>query len=149
MLEVVEEDLLDQDVHAIVLPVDSSYAGDNDLVKRAHEDAGEELDRKLATLDAGKPGQAVITWGYDADFVYLIHAVVPEWKGGDQGEEGTLRTCYQNCLGLALTHECRSAAFPVLGLTTGFPEELAKGIAEEELKKFADEHTDRELYLCT
>ena len=54
----------------------------------------------------------------------------PVWHGGGHGEEAMLASCYRSCLELALSHDCRTVAFP--SISTGvyrFPLDRAAPIA--------------------
>ena len=71
----------------------------------------------------------------------VVHAVVPEWKGGAMGEEAALRGCYRRAAEAARAAGCGMAAFPLLGAGhKGFPAEVALKAAVEEL----DAEEDRE-----
>ncbi len=46
-------------------------------------------------------GEAFITPGFNLPARYIIHAVSPLYRGGDEGEEEKLRSCYRKSLQLA------------------------------------------------
>jgi O-acetyl-ADP-ribose deacetylase (regulator of RNase III) len=90
----------------------------------------------------------VITWGYDLDAIYVIHAVGPIYRDGNHDEEKLLRSAYAKSVELAVTHGCRSAAFPLISAGVyGYPKEEALDIAVEELKKAAAENEKLDFYL--
>ena len=64
--------------------------------------AGEEEMRSACAAIGGCPtGEAVITPGFRLPARYVIHTAGPVWRGGGQGEEALLRSCYRNSLKLA------------------------------------------------
>lgn len=88
-------------------------------------------------------GQSVITPGFDLKAKYVIHTVGPVWRGGGQGEEALLRSCYRTALRLAVKHELRSVAFPLISAGKyGYPRQQAIEVAASEISAFlTDEHT--------
>ena len=75
-------------------------------------------------------GQAVITSGGNLPAEYVIHTVGPVWRGGDQGEEETLASCYRESLKLAGSELLKSIAFPAISTGVyGYPPERAAKIA--------------------
>jgi O-acetyl-ADP-ribose deacetylase len=60
----------------------------------------------------------------------VIHAVGPVWRGGDQGEDDALASCYTTAIELCQIHGLASVAFPAI--STGvyrFPADRAAEIA--------------------
>lgn len=59
-------------------------------------------------------GCAVITSGFDLKAKYIIHAVGPIWRGGQNGEPQALYNAYIRSLKLAAENGCRSVGFPLI-----------------------------------
>jgi O-acetyl-ADP-ribose deacetylase (regulator of RNase III) len=60
----------------------------------------------------------------------VIHAVGPVWRGGSQGEDEALASCYRRAIELSQAHGLASIAFPAI--STGvyrFPADRAADIA--------------------
>ena len=75
-------------------------------------------------------GDAKITRGYGLPARFVIHTVGPVWRGGEQGEDALLASCYRRALELAAEHDLRSIAFPAISTGVyGFPPERAAPIA--------------------
>ena len=82
-------------------------------------------------------GEAVLTGGGGLPARYVIHAVGPVWRGGDQGEPGLLASCYRNSLRIAAEHGFQSVAFPSIGTGIyGYPVSLAAPTALAAVASF-------------
>jgi len=146
ILELVQGDITEQQVDAVVNAANSQLAGGGGVDGAIHRRGGpaimEETDRRYP--DGCPTGSAVITAAGDLPAEYVIHAVGPVWSGGDRGEAELLRSAYRRCLELAIRHHCRSIAFP--SLSTGayrYPIEdaaqVALSTAIDALKEEPDE----------
>ena len=82
-------------------------------------------------------GEVFITPGFRLPAKYIIHAVSPQYRGGEEGEEEKLRSCYRKSLSLAKENGIRSIAFPLIA--TGsfrYPREEGMRIAVDEINAF-------------
>uniref|UniRef100_UPI004056E1F8 macro domain-containing protein n=1 Tax=Acetatifactor sp. TaxID=1872090 RepID=UPI004056E1F8 len=92
-------------------------------------------------------GEAFITPGFKLQAKYIIHAVSPLYMGGDQGEEGKLRSCYRKSLQLAKEHNIKSISFPLISTGGfGYPKEEGMRIAVDEINAFLLEN-EMQIYL--
>jgi len=100
--------------------------------------AGEQqLLAERKKIGAINRGDAVATPAFMLDAKYIIHTVGPVWKGGTNGEENTLRNCYENSLKLAKELNCHSIAFPLISTGSyGFPQAKALEIAMSTCQHF-------------
>lgn len=94
--------------------------------------AGPELTKLTARLGPIKPGEAVITPGFQLPAKFIIHTAAPRWT--DPGPEGEkvagLAKCYLSSMKMAASRKFRSIAFPCLGTGIyGWPRGFACGIA--------------------
>ncbi len=86
--------------------------------------------RPAAPSENARPGDAVITDGFDLPARFIIHTVGPIWRDGTVGEPETLAACYRNTLRVADEVGARSVAFPAI--STGayrYPPGLAAEVA--------------------
>jgi O-acetyl-ADP-ribose deacetylase (regulator of RNase III) len=148
---VVHGDITHQKVDVIVNAANRSLLGGSGVDSAIHRVAGPELLRECATLNGCATGDAKITKGYDLPAKWVIHTVGPIWRGGHQGEEQLLASCYRRCLELAVEHELKSLAFPAISTGIyGFPLERATTIAITEVKNFLEQENliDKVVFVC-
>lgn len=93
-------------------------------------------------------GSAVITPGFNLPAKYIIHAVGPQWSGGENGEPQLLYSAYRSALNLALANSCHSVGFPLISAGVfGYPLEAAWQVAIKACQEFLQIHpaTDMEI----
>lgn len=139
-IRLVEGDITSMEVDAIVNAANQSLLGGGGVDGAIHRAAGPELLEACRLLKGCETGQAKITPGFQLPARHVIHTVGPVWKGGRQGEEELLQSCYRRSLELALEHGLRSVAFP--NISTGvyrFPKAQAAEIAIRTAQLFLEE----------
>jgi Ca-activated chloride channel family protein len=120
-IQVIQGDLIQQQVDAIVNPTGADYFG-GAVDAAIHAAAGPELRKHCDRLPRCEVGEAQITPGYNLSAQWVIHTVTPTWEKGNQGEQLLLSECYLNSLLLAEQNHLKTVAFPLLGAgLAGFP----------------------------
>jgi len=142
-IELQQGDITDQVVDAIVNAANSRLAGGGGVDGAIHRRGGPAIMAETkAKYPQGCPtGSAVITGAGNLSAKYVIHAVGPVWRGGDQGEAELLASAYRSALRLAVEHHCQSVAFPALSAGAyGYPLDQAAAIALKTVADFLREH---------
>ena len=139
VIEILQGDVTDQSVNAIVNAANSELAGGGGVDGAIHPRGGPTImAENRQRYPTGCPtGSAVISRAGKLSAHFVIHAVGPVWTGGNRGEMELLTAAYQTCLQIAVDHECRSIAFP--SLSTGayrYPMKQAAKIALNTTRHF-------------
>jgi O-acetyl-ADP-ribose deacetylase len=136
---VVEGDITQQRVDAIVNAANTTLLGGGGVDGAIHRAAGPELLAECRALGGCATGHAKITKGYKLPAEWVIHTVGPVWHGGSRGEDELLASCYRSCFALVEKHGIKTVVFP--SISTGaysFPMERAARIAVRETKDFLE-----------
>lgn len=131
-VEVIEADITTLRVDAIVNPADPSLTGggSRSVDGAVHRVAGPRMLEACSHFRPCPIGRSRITPGFDLPARWVIHTSGPTWRGGDDGEDDALASCYLTALNLASLYDARTVAIPAI--STGafrFPMERAAGIA--------------------
>lgn len=103
-----------------------------------HRAAGPELLEACRPKAPIRPGEAVITEGYNLPNRYIIHTLGPVY-GLDQQQEELLEKCYVNALQLAELEGLTRIAFPAISTGAfGYPFQKAMEIALPAVLKMTE-----------
>ena len=130
LLELVEGDITQQKVDAIVNAANTSLLGGGGVDGAIHRAGGPTILEECKKIGGCPTGEAVITTGGNLPASWVIHTVGPVWRDGSQREDVLLRSAYKNSLKQADLNQLTSIAFP--SISTGayrFPIDKAAYIA--------------------
>ena len=141
VIELVLGDITRQRVDAIVNAANSTLLGGGGVDGAIHRAGGPAVLDECRTIRAERgecpTGEAVLTGGGGLPARFVIHAVGPVWRGGDQGEPGLLASCYRNALRIAAERGFQSVAFPSISTGIyGYPVSLAASTALTAVASF-------------
>jgi len=144
-VHIVQGDVTEQDVDAIVNAANSSLMGGGGVEGAIHRRGGPQILEECKRLRRenwpnGLPtGKAAITSGGQLRARHVIHTVGPVWRGGDGEEPRELADCYANSLILAKEKRLKSVAFPSISTGAyGYPIERASRIALKTVREFVE-----------
>ena len=142
-VRLVRGDITKLAVDAIVNAANQRMLGGGGVDGVIHRAAGSallEACREFPEVQPGvrcPPGESRLTPGFLLTARYVIHTVGPIWRGGTNGEDAVLGSCYRTSLQLAVANQLRTIAFPAISCGAyGFPVERAANVAYLEIGSF-------------
>ena len=145
-LELIEGDITQQDVDAIVNAANTSLLGGGGVDGAIHRAAGPDLLAACRPLGGCQTGSAKMTPGFRLKARYVIHTVGPVYRGGHQGEADLLASAYRVSLELASQNGLRSIAFPAISTGVyGYPMSVAARISLQTVIDYLQTHPNIEL----
>ncbi len=129
-LELVQGNIVEQDMDAIVNAANSTLLGGGGVDGAIHRAGGPEILEQCRKLGGCPTGEARITGGGRLKARSVIHAVGPRYGGGGHREAELLASAYRSSLELASQRHFRSVAFPSISTGAyGYPLEEAARVA--------------------
>jgi O-acetyl-ADP-ribose deacetylase (regulator of RNase III) len=136
-LRLVTGDIADQDTDAVVTAAHWRLNKGNGTDGTIHSKGGPKIYEECQRIGGCPIGDAVITTGGNLKARYVIHAVGPVWRGGDEHEPQLLASAYRRSLQVAAENRLRSISIP--SISTGafvYPIRLAAPIALKTIIDF-------------
>lgn len=134
---IVRNDITEMKVCAIVNSANPKPIIGKGVDFMIHKKSGPNLIKERKKIGNIDVGSSSITKGYNLKAKHIIHTVGPVWVDGLNDEYLKLASCYQSSLNLALKHNLKSIAFPLISTGTyGFPKDIALDVAVNTIRKF-------------
>jgi len=139
---VIRNDISLMDTDAIVVPSNSYLKPGHGTAKTVYEKAGENQLSKACEEVVKRNGRFLVgdathTLGFDLPAKYIVHAIVPRWRGGRHEEDICLAMAYISSLREADNIGCKSIAIPILSAgNNGFEPSYAIKIAIESILEY-------------
>ena len=146
----IQGDITAFDGDAIVNAANSRLAGGGGVDGAIHRAGGPSiLEECRIWVEANghlPTGEAIVTGAGDLPVRHVIHTVGPIWANHSEAAAcRLLASCYRHSLDLAVSHDCRSIAFPNISTGIyGFPKDLAAATAVDAVARWVEE-SDRSL----
>lgn len=129
-LELIQGDITQQEVDAIVNAANSSLLGGGGVDGAIHRAAGPRLLMETATMGGCSTGNAKISKGYNLPAKHVIHAVGPVYNPQDPNVPKLLASAYRRSLELAKENQLQSIAFSAISTGVyGYPVREAADIS--------------------
>ena len=145
-ISVVRSDITLLETDAIVNAANNHLSAGGGVCGAIFSAAGySELKAACDEIGFCNTGSAVVTPAFSLNAKYIVHAVGPIWRGGDQDEDKLLYSAYYSSLTAAAEKGCRSIAFPLVSAGIyGYPSEEAWRIALTACRDFT-KNTDMDV----
>ena len=140
--KIIENDITLLHIDAIVNAANNQLAMGSGVCGAIFNAAGQQmLQQACDKIGYCETGDAVITDGFGLFATHIIHTVGPVWRGGNNGEEELLASCYTKSLKLAHDNDIEAVAFPLISSGVyGYPKEAAMKVAVTAIEKFLEDH---------
>lgn len=110
-LELLQGDITQQNVDAIVNAANAALAGGGGVDGAIHRAGGPSIMEECRRIGGCPTGQTVMTGGGRLPARHVLHTVGPVWRGGTAGEPELLASCYRTAMTLARENSFKSVAF--------------------------------------
>jgi len=142
-LELLEGDITQQDIEAIVNAANTSLLGGGGVDGAIHRAGGPQILEECKKIGGCPTGEARVTTGGRLKARWVIHTVGPVYRDGKHREPELLASAYRNSLRLASEKGIKTVAFPSISTGAyGYPMADAAGIALRTALEYLKDHPE-------
>jgi len=142
ILELTEGDITEMDTDAIVNAANSRLQHGGGVAGAIVRKGGWIIQEESNKIGYVPVGEAAITTAGKLKTKYVIHAVGPVWRDGNENEDEKLKNATLNSLKLADRNNLRSIAFPAISAGIfGFPIDRCAKIMLSTTIEYLNEET--------
>lgn len=134
LLDLVEGDITELDVDAIVSPTGPDLEMTGKVAKVILEKGGESIQQECERIGGADVGSAVMTGAGELDVKQVVHAVGPKMGEGD--EDRKLASAVRSALALADRNGLKSVGIPAISVSCGFPMSRCARILLTEVHRY-------------
>ena len=129
-IDLFQGDITEFACDAMVNAANAALSGGGGVDGAIHRAGGPTILAECQRLGGCATGSAVITGAGDLPCRNVIHAVGPQWQGGNHGEAAQLSGAYHKCLELAAARGFRHLAYAAISTGVyGYPLPDAAAVA--------------------
>ncbi len=137
-VELVKGDITSLEVDAVVNAANEQLQLGAGVAGAVRRKGGPSIQQECDRIGGCPVGGAVVTGGGELPARWVIHAVGPVWRGGQDGEERLLASAVRSALERAEEIGARSVALPAISTGVyGFPLGRAAEISIAEARRFS------------
>jgi O-acetyl-ADP-ribose deacetylase (regulator of RNase III) len=137
-IELIQGDITELTVDAIVNAANEHLQLGAGVAGAIRRRGGDSIQRECDRIGRCPVGGAVVTGAGTLPARWVIHAVGPVWRGGQEGEEEHLASAVRSSLERAEEIGAKSVALPAIATGVyGFPLGRAAEISAGEARRFA------------
>lgn len=148
-IEIRKIGITDLDTNCIVNAANKHLAQGSGVCGAIFRAAGaREMQAACDKIGFCPTGGAVITPGFALKAKYVIHAVGPIWRDGNNHEPQDLYSCYRESLERARENGCHSIGFPLISAGIfGYPKDKAWRKALESCSDWIANNPDYDIHI--
>lgn len=148
LISIHQGDLSEEISEAIVISnnpiLSSKLTATRNIINLSGPKVAAECNDLLSSLNQFDEGMAIYTTAGELETDYLIHAIIPEWRGDEKSEELFVESIL-NCLKIAKKLEISSISFPLLNnQENSIPKNVAADIMIKTIKNYILEKKDND-----
>lgn len=143
IINIILGDITEQKVDAIVNAANNTLLGGGGVDGAIHKKGGHSILEQCKKHGGCQTGEVKLTTAGNLPCKYVIHAVGPVYKEGNEIVKNSLYNAYHNSLKITLDYDIKSISFPSISTGAyGYPIRDAVVIVLKAIKDFLDNYSN-------